>query len=77
MHPAELIKISKHPAVVWFDRISPLVCFAVAGYFAFNHHYATAGVWAATGTLGVVLSVCNITKLVQKMLTKIVARRSS
>jgi multisubunit Na+/H+ antiporter MnhF subunit len=75
MHPADLIKISKHPAVVWFDRISPVVCLLLAAYYAWAHSYTSAGVWLATAILGFVLSVCNITKIMQKLMTKIVARR--
>jgi hypothetical protein len=75
MHPADLIKITKHPAVVWFDRICPVVCLMLAIYFAVNHSYLSAGVWLGTAVLGFVLSVCNITKIMQKVLTKVVASR--
>ena len=75
MHPAQLINLTKHPLIIWFDRITPLICLALAIYFGLQGSYTSAAVWGGTAVLAVALSVCNITKIMQKVLTKIVARR--
>lgn len=77
MHPAQLMKVAKHPAVIWFDRIAPVACLGLAIYFALHESYYAAGMWFSTAVVGVALSVCNITKLMQKVLTKVVARRGN
>ncbi|AYG47615.1 hypothetical protein DV532_25285 (plasmid) [Pseudomonas sp. Leaf58] len=75
MHPAQLIKLTKHPVIVWFDRIAPVICLALALYYGVQGSYTSAAIWGATAVLALVLSVCNLTKIMQKVLTKVVARR--
>lgn len=75
MSPATLIKISKHPAIVWFDRIAPVIAILIAAYYGFQHEWLQAAIWGATAILAIVLSVCSITKLMEKMLIKLIARR--
>ncbi|MDT8924926.1 hypothetical protein RBE51_19240 [Pseudomonas taiwanensis] len=75
MHPAQLIKLTKHPVIIWFDRLAPVICLALALYSGVQGNYTSAAVWGGTALLALVLSVCNITKIMQKVLTKVVARR--
>jgi len=75
MSPATLIKISKHPAIVWFDRIAPVIALFIAVYYGLHHEWVQAALWGGTAVLAVVLSVCSITKLMEKMLIKLIARR--
>lgn len=75
MSPAALIKLSKHPAIIWFDRIAPVAASMIALYYALHHEWLQASLWGATALLAVILSVCSITKLMEKMLTKLIARR--
>lgn len=75
MSPASLIKISKHPAIIWFDRIAPVIALIIAAYYGFHHEWLQASIWGGTAVLAIVLSVCSITKLMEKMLIKLIARR--
>lgn len=75
MSLARLIKFSKHPSVVWFDRIAPLIALIIACIYAYHGNNIQALVWFATAILAVVLSVCSITRLMEKLLTKLVAKR--
>jgi len=75
MSPATLIKFSKHPAIVWFDRIAPIIALVIAAYYGLHKEWLQASIWGATAVLAVVLSVCSITKLMEKMLIKLIARR--
>lgn len=75
MSPATLVRFSKHPAIVWFDRIAPVIALVIAAYYGMHHEWLKAGIWGATAVLAVVLSVCSITKLMEKMLIKLIARR--
>lgn len=81
MHPADLIKnsikLTQHPIAIWFDRLFPVACLFVTLYYAWSGNYTLALVWGVTAILGVVLSVFNINKLMQKVLAKAVTRRAS
>lgn len=79
MHPADLIKhsikLTQHPIAIWFDRLFPLACLLATLYYAWIGSYVSAVVWGITAILGVVLSVFNVNKIMQKILAKVVTRR--
>jgi hypothetical protein len=72
----KLLNLSKSKFVRVMDIILPLVALGVSVYyFIVAKDMMQGGIWLATALVGVVLSIANISKLMEKFLLKMIMRR--
>ena len=72
----KLLNLSKSKFVRVMDIILPIVALGLSiYYFAVVNDMLKGSTWLATAVVGVVLSIANISKLMEKFLLKMIMRR--
>jgi hypothetical protein len=72
----QLVKFSQSRFVRVADFILPVVALAIAAYYFFvANDMSNFYLWLATGVIGVVLSIANITKLMHRFMLSRITKR--
>ena len=73
----KLITLSQSKFVRVMDILLPLVALGIAIYYGLVAKDMTqASIWLATAIIGLILSIANVSKLMNRFLTKLVTRRA-
>lgn len=73
----KLITLSQSKFVRVMDILLPLIALGIAIYYAMvPKDMMQAGIWLATAVIGIILSIANVSKLMNRFLTKLVMRRT-
>ncbi len=71
----KLLSLSQSKFVRVMDIILPIIALCVALYYALGpKDMVQAGIWLATAIVGIVLSIANVSKLMNAFLLKLVKR---
>lgn len=73
----KLITLSQSKFVRVMDILLPLIALGIAVYYALVPKDMTqASIWLATAVVGIILSIANVSKLMNRFLTNLVTRRA-
>lgn len=73
----KLNTLSQSKFVRVMDILLPLIALGIAVYYALMAKDMTqASIWLATSVIGLILSIANVSKLMNRFLTKLVTRRT-